>query len=122
MSPTGSFAGFSGNLILLDAGTFRFDQGANTWGGAQIAFNLGNAGIINNHSDTVAAVYLGSLTGGSSSRLAASDQSGTFTDTYIVGDRNMDSTFSGCITNGTGTPTAHSVAITKTGTGTLSFR
>ena len=121
-TPTASWAGFSGKLTMANSGTLRFNQGANPWGGASATFDSGTSGTIRNRSTiTATTITLGALSGSASSFLRGSDQDGGVTDTYDIGGLNLDTTFAGAITNGTGGTTPHLTALTKTGAGTLTL-
>ncbi|MGA2138824.1 MAG: glycosyl hydrolase family 28 protein, partial [Verrucomicrobiia bacterium] len=114
----GDSSGFTGTLAITNNGTLRFDQGANTWGDANGAFDAGASGTINNRSTSSSInIFLGALSGGSGSTLRGSDQTGPGTDTYVVGGLNSNTTFAGTITNGTSATTPHTVALTKIGSG-----
>ena len=117
----GDCSGFTGTLAITNNGALRFDQGANTWGDANGAFDAGASGTINNHSAGNVTVFLGALSGGSGSTLRGSDQTGPGADTYVVGGLNSNTTFAGTITNGTSATTPHTVAVTKIGSGTFTL-
>jgi len=121
LSLQGDASGFEGVLTVTNSGTLRFNQGTNTWGDAQAAFDAGSSGTINNHSSSGITVFLGALSGGSGSRLQGSDQAGPGVDTYVIGGLNLDTEFAGTVTNGTSATTPHLVAVTKIGTGTLTL-
>ena len=115
----GDCSSFTGTLTVTNSGTLRFDQGLNTWGDSGAAFGAGASGTINNHSAGNVAIFLGALSGSAGSRLRGSDQAGPAVDTYVVGSLNSNTTFAGTVANGTSGGTAHTVAITKIGTGTF---
>ncbi len=117
----GDCSGFTGTLALTNSGTLRFDQGTNVWGGVNAAFDAGSSGRINNRSTNNTTIFLGALSGGGGSKLAGSDQSGPGVDTYVIGGLNSDTIFAGTITNGTSAATAHTVALTKIGSGTFTL-
>ena len=118
----GNCSGFTGTLVITNNGALRFDQGTNTWGGANVAFDAGASGTIDNRSTSNSVtVYLGALTGGPGSKLRGSDQTGPGGDTYVIGGLNSNTTFAGTITNGTSTTTPHTVALVKIGTGTFTL-
>jgi len=104
-------------VILTNGSALRFDQGANSWGGTNAAFDTGLAGTINNHSAGNISISLGALSGGSAATLRGSDQLSAGADTYVIGNLNSNTTFGGTITNGA----QHTVALTKIGNGTLTL-
>lgn len=113
-------SGFSGAIGLSGTGSLRFNQGPFAWGSPQCAFDLGSSATLNNRATSSAVtVYLGALSGGSGSTLQASQQSvGTdLTDTYVVGDLNLDTTFSGSIVDGPN----HALELSKVGSGSLTL-
>jgi autotransporter-associated beta strand protein len=113
-------SGFAGTILLSGPGVYRLNQGTFTWGNSNSVYDLGTNGILNNRAVAAQNIYLGALTGGFGSQLRGSDQSGAFTDTFLVGALNQDSIFNGSIRDGTGA-TAHQLALTKLGTGTLTL-
>ena len=117
----GDCSGFTGTLAVTNSGTLRFNQGTNTWGGANAAFDAGASGTINNRSTGNITIFLGALSGGSGSTLRGSDQAGPGVDTYVIGTLNSNTTFAGTITNGTSGDTPHTVALTKIGSGTFTL-
>jgi autotransporter-associated beta strand protein len=129
------FTNFSGTFFLGNSqGTLRFNAGGNgtstqQCGGSPFAgFDLGtnNAILVNRNGGgtSYGTYYLGSLAGGPYTQLRGAANGGSAC-TYIIGDRNNDSTFAGSIINGYAggsSPSANAaVAITKTGTGTLTL-
>ena len=121
-TPNASWAGYTGKLTMTNSGSLRFNQGANPWGAANAQFDAGTSGTIR-HRSTIAAttITLGALSGGASSFLRGSDQDGGVTDTFVIGGLNLDTTFAGTITNGTGATTPHITAFTKSGSGSLTL-
>ena len=118
----GDCSGFTGTLAITNNGALRFDQGANTWGDANGAFDAGASGTINNRSTSSSInIFLGALSGGSGSTLRGSDQTGPGVDAYVVGGLNSNTTFAGVITNGTSATTPHTVALTKIGSGSFTL-
>jgi polygalacturonase len=109
----GSLSKFSGTIALANDGTLRINQG----GGTTAAFDAGPSGTIDNHSASTGTVALGALSGGAGSVLRGSDQAGPGVDTYVIGGRNSDTSFAGTIADGTD----HTVALTKTGTGSFAL-
>ena len=121
---------FTGTILLTDTslGAFRFNSGGNS-SGAQVCtgsptatFDLGNsfATLLNrNGGGTNGVYYLGALAGGTNTALRGS-MNASSASTYQIGGKNIDTTYSGAIINGTGGTNA-TVAITKVGTGTLTL-
>ncbi len=117
LTPTNTWVGLTGT-VTVSTGTLRFNQGGNPWGAANASFNAGTSGTIKNRSIVATqTINLGALSGGASSFLVGSDQtgSGAGVDTYLIGALNIDSTFFGTIQNGG----LHTTAINKTGAGAL---
>jgi len=122
---------FAGTIHVTDdsLGTFRFDSGGSSssaqecTGGTNATFDLGNSFVTllnrNGGGASYGTYYLGALAGGTNATLRGSANAGS-ASTYQIGDKNLSTTFSGTITNGTGGAGA-TVAITKTGTGTLTL-
>jgi len=117
----GDASGFTGTLAVTNSGTLQFNQGTNTWGDANAAFDDGSLGTINNRSTNNITIFLGALSGGSASTLRGSDQAGPGVDTHVIGTLNSNTTFAGTITNGTSGGTPHTVALTKIGNGTFTL-
>ncbi|OYV04140.1 MAG: hypothetical protein CFE26_18495, partial [Verrucomicrobiales bacterium VVV1] len=119
----GSYAGFTGTLRLKSAI-------ANTLHSFPLHFNGGGfngdisgatvilsdyarlAGVNGSAGNTVT---IGALSGDTTSVLAGADYAGS--QTYIIGTKNLDTTFDGLITNGS----AGNAHLTKSGTGTLTL-
>jgi len=113
-------SGFVGTIALAGTGVYRLSQGGFAWGNSNCVFDLGSGGTLNNRAVAATNIYLGALTGGIGSQLRGSDQSGSFTNTLMVGYLNLDSTFNGTLSDGTGAP-AQKLALVKLGTGTLTL-
>jgi fibronectin-binding autotransporter adhesin len=122
--------GFTGTITISNnsGGNLRFNSGGNATGAqvctgsTNVIFDLANssAALCNrNGGGTNGIYYLGALMGGTNTILRGSINTGnTSPSTYQIGDRNLSTTFSGSIANGTsGGP----VNITKSGTGTLTL-
>ncbi|MBC8097023.1 MAG: autotransporter-associated beta strand repeat-containing protein, partial [Akkermansiaceae bacterium] len=120
LSQESDLSGFTGQINLLGGGTLRLNQGVFTWGNASAAFDLGAEGTLNNRSTSARTVFLGALSGGTNSRLRASDQATSSSTTYQVGALNLDSVFDGSMQDGGGVP-AQLLALTIVGTGTLTL-
>jgi autotransporter-associated beta strand protein len=103
---------FLGTVVIPSGARIRFSassQIAN--GGDNATFDLQANGTINSKSS--GTITLGSLQG--SGVIDGTETAGN-TATYIIGSKNLSSTFSGTINTGTGMN-----AVTKTGTGTLTL-
>ena len=110
--------GFTGTVAMGNStGYLRFNQGG-TQGVPNGTVDAGtNTAKIENRLTGGGTIYLGALTGGTGTKLIASDQSsnpGTI-DTYVVGALNLDSTFAGTISD---FGQAQLLALTKVGAGT----
>jgi fibronectin-binding autotransporter adhesin len=122
---------FTGAIVVSNAssGFFRFNGGGGSGGAQQstgsttATFDLGNSSVIminrNGGGDLYGHYSLGAFAGGTNTVLRGSANAGS-ASTYHIGAKNLDTTFSGKITDGTG-GTAATVGITKVGTGTLTF-
>ena len=122
---------FAGTIHVTDdsLGTFRFDSGGSSssaqecTGSTNATFDLGNSFVTllnrNGGGASYGTYYLGALAAGTNATLRGSANAGS-ASTYQIGDKNLSTIYSGTITNGTGGSGA-TVAITKTGTGTLTL-
>jgi autotransporter-associated beta strand protein len=117
------WAGFAGTVILTGGGNLRFDaNNASTFtmGSRHATFDLGTTNnTMNERGATGIAVhttFLGALKGGRLTAISANGTSGT-TNTFQIGDANLNTTFSGKINNASGVFTA----VTKSGSGTLAL-
>jgi autotransporter-associated beta strand protein len=112
---TGSMTG-SGTLALATSGmTLRFNG---TAGDGSAIFNLGTGTAVANVRATITtAIALGGLTGGSGTQLQGDNSAGGDNMRYTIGGANANTEFDGIIKDGT----VGTVAITKTGTGTLTL-
>ena len=115
------FANFTGTLVLDGGGNFRFDENnaaTTTFGSRFATFDLGQTNNTMNERGAngiaVHTTYIGALKGGPATAMACNGTGGT-TNTFQIGDANLDTTFFGRINNGTPT------AVTKSGTGTLTL-
>jgi autotransporter-associated beta strand protein len=109
--PGSQFSG-SGKVTITNGGTLRFSSTSlNGNGGANVEFNIDSTSTLTTRNN--GAVTLGALSG--TGTLTSGSNAATNT-TYTIGGKNIDTTFSGAITQGT-----DPVVITKTGTGTLTL-
>jgi autotransporter-associated beta strand protein len=107
----GNMTGFSGNVALgTSGGFFRFNGST---GSANTSFDLGTGiATLNNRNGNT--ITLGSLAGGSGTFLNGAGSSDG-ASLYIVGGKNLSTTFAGTIKDSSALRTT---AITKVGTGT----
>lgn len=109
-----TLSGYSGTLALTGSGFFRWQGGT---GSSTTIFDLGNSNAVMFTRDG-GTITLGSLTGGPGTFLRGAGSTAIAT-TYVIGGKNLSTTFAGTITNGVvgGVPVA--AGITKLGSGTL---
>jgi len=107
---SGDMSGFSGTVALgASAGTFRF---YGSTGSSAATFDLGSGTVtLNNRNGTT--ITLGALTGGSGTFVSGAGSANT-ASTYIVGGKNLDTTYAGIIMDAS---SSRVTCITKTGTG-----
>ncbi len=109
-----TMSGYSGTLTLRAPGTFRWQGGV---GSSTTSFDLWTNGIMIVRDG--GTITLGSLAGGAGTFLKGA--SGTAAaSTYVIGGKNLSTTFAGQITNGT-IAGVNTLAIQKVGTGTLTL-
>jgi autotransporter-associated beta strand protein len=110
-----TLSGYSGTIFIRGGGPFRWQGGT---GSSTVAFDLGtNGAMITRDGGTI---ILGSLAGGPNTFLRGAGGSAVAT-TYIIGGKNLSTTFAGQITNGTFAGSPITTAIVKAGTGTLTL-
>jgi autotransporter-associated beta strand protein len=119
LTPQGSLSGYSGTLTLTGTGELRFNN-TTSWGAPGALVDLEGTVKLQNRSTGSTTVSLGAINGIAGSSLAGSDQgtggaSGTVT--YSVGADNKSTTFAGNLVDTAG----QKVALTKTGSGTLTL-
>lgn len=110
-----ALSSYSGTISLNNSGFFRWQGGT---GSSSTAFDLGSNG--NMQTRDGGTITLGSLTGGAGSFLRGAGSTALST-TYLIGGKNLTTTFPGTITNGVVSGTPISTAITKLGSGTLTL-
>lgn len=121
---------FTGTLAFgTSAGLFRFNSGGNANGAQQatgstnILFDLGTStlALINRNGGgaSFGNYFLGGLAGGPATQVRGSEGSSS-ASTYHIGDKGLDTTFSGSIRNGLGGGGALT-HIVKVGAGTLTL-
>ena len=114
------FSGFTGSVGMgASTGTF-YIRSAAAMNFANIALDAGGV-TIKNHLAAGVSSEIGALSGGAGAKLAGSDNGNGFTDTFVIGGLNLDTIFAGAIQNGVSGGNVVPVAITKTGTGTLTL-
>jgi autotransporter-associated beta strand protein len=86
-------------------------------GSSNAVFNLGNATVTLNNRNGGITVYLGALSGGPNTSLEGATSANNLT-TYVIGGRNLNTTFAGKIFE---VIPARTAAITKVGTGTFTL-
>ncbi len=109
-----TLSGYSGTITLRAPGPFRWQGGV---GSSTVAFDFWTNGIMIIRDG--GTITLGSLAGGAGTFLKGA--SGTAAaSTYVIGGKNLSTTFAGQITNGT-IAGVNTLAIQKVGTGTLTL-
>jgi len=86
-------------------------------GSSNAMFDLGNTSAMLNNRNGGLTIQLGALSGGPNTVLQGASSANNLT-TYVIGGRNLDTTFAGKITEVT---TARTAAITKVGSGTFTL-
>jgi fibronectin-binding autotransporter adhesin len=119
-------AGFTGTIALGgSAGLFRLNAGGSDpcKGSPYATFDLGTgtAALVNRNGSSYGTLeyFLGALAGGPNTQLRGSENTGAG-NTYVIGDKNLNTTFAGSIRNGAGGASAV-VSLAKSGTGTLTL-
>ncbi len=113
----GSVSLSSGALIDVKAGTFRLGNGSRSnWGNNKADMNVAAGATFDVWDDNV-GVYVDALTG-SGTILKGLAYNAPGNGTLTVGVDNGSGVFAGVLQNGTGSPTAGILALTKVGTGT----
>jgi autotransporter-associated beta strand protein len=113
----GNWSAFAGT-VNHNTGYLRWYSGSNCLGSSNAAFNLGSStGVMNIRN--AGTINLGALSGGAATVLtgASSVNAPTY---YVIGGRNVDSTYSGRIADGGGGASATTV-ILKVGSGTFTL-
>ncbi|MEO7101330.1 MAG: rhamnogalacturonan lyase B N-terminal domain-containing protein [Luteolibacter sp.] len=117
---TQQLSGFAGTVDILSGATVRFSTTTTTAnvGGAGTTFNVNGFLTARNAIGGAGGIHLGALSG--SGFILGGGAATVGTDIWIVGEKNMDSAFSGSIANGSGANASVS-ALTKLGTGALTL-
>ncbi len=116
LSGTAQFGGLYGLAYIPTGSQLKFSStgGANGNGGANTTFLVD--GLVNTRNATgTGGVVLGALSG--YGQIQGQTNTAAGNDTYFVGAKNIDSTFSGTIANGANGTTS----LTKIGSGTLTL-
>jgi fibronectin-binding autotransporter adhesin len=109
-----SMAGFSGTIRAGTIPNLRFNPST---GSANATFDLGTGSCKLNNRNGGLTIDIGALIGGSSTILEGASSMNSFT-TYVIGGKNLSTTFAGKIQE---VIPARTAAIVKTGTGTLTL-
>jgi autotransporter-associated beta strand protein len=111
-TPEGVWSGFSGQLNLANAGTFRLENA----GFPNSIVNCEGAEYVTDNVSGTTTVSLGALEGVSSSNLTGGGPAGSSV-VYSIGALNTPSVFPGTVSNGAN----QTVGITQAGTSTLTL-
>ncbi len=110
----GDMSGFSGTIVV---GTITNPRFYPSTGSSNATFDLGNTSALLNNRNGGLTVQLGALIGGPNTTLQGASLANSLT-TYVIGGKNLDTTFAGKITE---VIAARTAAITKVGTGTFTL-
>lgn len=115
-SGVAQFGSFNGTVDIATGNAIRFTStgGANGNGGANATFNV-NGNIYTRNAGGAGGVVLGGLTG--SGTLSGQTNTTVGDVAYVIGGKNLNSTFAGTVINGTN----GTASIRKVGTGTQTF-
>ncbi len=120
---TGDMTAFSGTINVGTITNPRFFPSLGNpnpsigTGSSNAVFNLGNGAVTLNNRNGGITVYLGALSGGPNTSLEGATSANNLT-TYVIGGRNLSTTFAGKIFE---VIPARTAAITKVGTGTFTL-
>jgi autotransporter-associated beta strand protein len=120
---TGDMTAFSGTIAVGTVTNPRFYPSLGNpnpnigTGSSNAVFDLGNASVTLNNRNGGITVYIGALIGGANTFLEGATSASNPT-TYVIGGRNLDTTFAGKIFE---VIPARTASITKVGTGTLTL-
>ncbi|MEY4386404.1 MAG: hypothetical protein RLY20_1687 [Verrucomicrobiota bacterium] len=110
----GNMAGFSGTIVADAISNVRFNPST---GSSNAVFDMGNSTVLLNNRNGGLTIQLGALIGGANVTLQGASSANSLT-TYVIGGRNLNTTFAGRITE---VIPARTAAITKVGTGMLTL-
>jgi autotransporter-associated beta strand protein len=120
---TGDMTAFSGTIAVGTVTNPRFYPSLGNpnpnigTGSSNAVFDLGNAAVTLNNRNGGITVYIGALIGGANTSLEGATSASNPT-TYVIGGRNLDTTFAGKIFE---VIPARTAAITKVGTGSFTL-
>ncbi|TAL04780.1 MAG: hypothetical protein EPO07_04725, partial [Verrucomicrobia bacterium] len=107
-------SGFSGTMVADTIGFMRFHPST---GSSNAIFDLGNNSAVMNNRNGNQTINVGALKGGASTQVRGASSADNPT-TYLIGGKNLDTTFDGTITEVSTPRRAH---IVKVGTATLTL-
>ena len=110
----GDMSGFSGTIAV---GTLTNPRFNGSTGSSNALFDLGNTSALLNVRNGGSTIQVGALSGGPNTQFQGASSINGVT-TYVIGGKNLDTTFAGKISEVT---TARTAAITKVGTGTFTL-
>jgi autotransporter-associated beta strand protein len=110
----GNMSGFSGTIVADAIQNVRFNPST---GSANATFDLSTGTILLNNRNGGLTIHLGALIGGPNVTLQGASSANSLT-TYVIGEKNLNTTFAGKITE---VIPARTAAITKAGTGTFTL-
>jgi len=110
----GNMSAFSGTVKAGAIINLRFNGST---GSSNAIFDLGNTFVTNNNRVGAVTIYLGALIGGSGTLLRGAESADAPT-TYVIGGKNLDTTFAGRITERVATRPAN---IVKEGAGVFTL-
>jgi autotransporter-associated beta strand protein len=110
----GDMSGFSGTIAV---GTLTNPRFYPSTGSSNALFDLGNTSALLNNRNGNVTIQLGALSGGPSTRLQGASSMSNPT-TYVIGGKNLSTTFAGRISQ---VILERNVSLVKVGTGTLTL-
>ncbi|HEU6447596.1 MAG TPA: autotransporter-associated beta strand repeat-containing protein [Verrucomicrobiae bacterium] len=108
----GDMTGFGGTISADAIQNVRFNPSS---GSSNAVFDMGNGKVLLNTRNGNLTIQLGALIGGANVTLQGASSANSFT-TYVIGGRNLDTTFAGKISE---VIPARTAAITKIGSGSF---
>jgi fibronectin-binding autotransporter adhesin len=113
-SMAADMSGFSGTISADAIQNVRFNPST---GSAAATFDLGNNTVLLNTRNGGLTIHLGGLIGGPNTSMQGASSANSLT-TYIIGEKNLNTTFAGKISE---VISARTAAITKAGSGTFTL-
>lgn len=110
----GDMTGFSGTIAADTVYNVRFNPST---GSSNAIFDMGNGTVLLNNRNGGLTIQLGALIGGANITLQGASSANSLS-TYVIGGRNLNTTFAGKISE---VIAARTAAITKVGTGTFTL-